>query len=213
MEQSNQRQQDQAADTSHKASITRFDLTCQPNWVSDKDRSAKLALGLAEHLDDLRDQLGERVRQKLGIDLWQAVRDGGQLKLVTETARGTFNTTYATVSGYRLIDPSRKKLAPTLRTAIKALDSIPYFDIASASDAERAKAARLFGKGLDLLREAFEDIEELRRFVSLQTTATIRNWSLQENAPTRGLHSPRRPKYLHWQGSRGGSRDQTEADS
>src|SRR5258706_7509085 len=40
MEQSNQRQPDQAADTSHKASITRFDLTCQPNWVSDKDSTS-----------------------------------------------------------------------------------------------------------------------------------------------------------------------------
>jgi hypothetical protein len=160
-------------------------LTANLHKKADAKRSAELVLGLADHLDDLQDQLGERVRQKLGIDLWQAVRDGGQLKLVTETARGAFNTTYATVSGYRLIDPARKKLAPALRTAIKVLDSIPYFDITSSSDAERAKAARLFGKGLGLLREAFEDIDELRRFVSLQATATIRNWSLQENAPAR----------------------------
>ena len=95
-------------------------LTANLHKKADAKRSAELALGLAEHLDDLQDQLGERVRQKLGIDLWQAVRDGGQLKLVTETARGAFNTTYATVSGYRLIDPARKKLAPALRTAIKS---------------------------------------------------------------------------------------------
>jgi hypothetical protein len=152
---------------------------------SEAKRSAELARDLAEHLDNLQDQLGERVRQKLGIDLWQAVRDAGELKLVTETARGAFNTTYATVSGYRLIDPARKKLAPRLLMAIRALDTIPHFDIPSASDAERSKAARLFGKGLNLLREAFEDIDDLRRFVSLQSTATIRNWSLQDGAPAR----------------------------
>ena len=56
-------------------------------------------LSILPNLDELQLQLGERVRQKLGIDLWQAVRDGGQLKLVTETARGTFNTTYGTVAG------------------------------------------------------------------------------------------------------------------
>src|SRR6202158_5632143 len=47
MEQSNQRQPDQAADTSHKASIPRFDLTCQPNWVSDKDTLRKPVTGIA----------------------------------------------------------------------------------------------------------------------------------------------------------------------
>jgi hypothetical protein len=152
---------------------------------ADAKQSAWLALPFAEHLDDLQDQLGERVRQKLGIDLWQAVRDGGQLKLAAGTGRSAVNTNYATVSGYRLVDPARKKLAPSLRTAIKAFDSIPHFDIPSASDAERSAAARLFSKGLNLLREVLEDIDDLRRFVSVQSTATIRNWSLQDNAPAR----------------------------
>jgi hypothetical protein len=149
----------------------------------DAKRAAWLALPLAEHLDDLQYQLGERVRQMLGIDLWQAVRDGGQLKLAAGTGRSAVNTNYATVSGYRLVDPARKKLTPRLEAALKAFDAIPHFDIPTANDAERSNAARLFGKGLNLLREALEDIDELRRFVSVQSTATIRNWSLQDNAP------------------------------
>jgi hypothetical protein len=72
-----------------------------------------------------------------------------------------------------------------LQTAIKAFDSIPHFDIPSADGAQRSNAARLFSKGLVLLTETFEDIDELRRFVSVQSTATIRNWSLQDNAPAR----------------------------
>jgi hypothetical protein len=148
-------------------------------------QTAWLAMPFAEHLDTLQDLLGERIRQKLGIDLWQAVRDGGQLKLAVGTGRSAVNANYATVSGYRLVDPARKKLAPSLRTAIKAFDAIPHFDIPSASDAERAAAAKLFGKGLSLLREVLGDIDDLRRFVSVLSTATIRNWSLQENAPAR----------------------------
>jgi hypothetical protein len=160
-------------------------LTANLHKKADAKRAAEMAMELAEHLDDLQLQLGERVRQKLGVDLWQAVRDSGQLKLVTETDRGTFNTNYATVAGYRLVDPARKKLVPTLNAAIGTLDSIEYFDISRASDPQRAKAARLFSKGLMLLREVFADIDEVRRFVSVQTTATIRNWSLHENAPAR----------------------------
>lgn len=160
-------------------------LTANLHKKADANRAAEMLLDLAEHLDALQLQLGERVRQKLGIDLWQAVRDGGQLKLVTETARGAFNTIYATVSGYRLVDPARKPIAPTLQTAIKTLNSIGQLDAVSATDAERTRAARLFGRGLALMRESFADVDELRRFVSVETTATIRNWSTEDNAPAR----------------------------
>lgn len=142
-------------------------------------------MALAQHLDDLQEQLGEKVRNVLGVDLWQAVRDGGQLKLETETQQGAFNTVYATVSGYRLIDPARKKLVPALHAAIKAFDAIGYFDVKVATDAERTNAARLFSRGLGIIRETFEDIMEFRQFLSVQTIATIRNWAQQENAPAR----------------------------
>lgn len=160
-------------------------LTANLHKKDEAKRAAETAIPLAQHLDDLQEQLGERVRNVLGVDLWQAVRDGGQLKLATGTERGTFNTIYATVSGYRLIDPARKKLVPALLAAIKAFDAIGYFDVKAANDAERAKAARLFSRGLSILRETFEDIMDFRRFVSIQSTATIRNWAQQENAPGR----------------------------
>jgi hypothetical protein len=79
---------------------------------------------LAEHLDDLQMILGERLRTKLGINLWQHLREGGNLKVATETRQGTFNTTYAFVAGYRLVDPSRKKLVPTLQTALRVFEKI-----------------------------------------------------------------------------------------
>jgi hypothetical protein len=160
-------------------------LTANLHKKAEAKHAAEEAMALAQHLDDLQEQLGEKVRNVLGVDLWQAVRDGGQLKLETETQQGAFNTVYATVSGYRLIDPARKKLVPALHAAIKAFDAIGYFDVKVATDAERTNAARLFSRGLGIIRETFEDIMEFRQFLSVQTTATIRNWAQQENAPAR----------------------------
>jgi hypothetical protein len=147
-------------------------------------REAVLAvMPLAEHLDELQDILGGRVRQKLGIDLWQCLREGGNLKISVESRQGAFSSTYANVAGYRLVDPARKKLVPTLRTIDRTFGAIGYTgDIASWSDTERKTASRLFSRGLTLAREILYDLGDLRRFVSIQSTATIRNWSQQQTA-------------------------------
>ncbi|MGL5168980.1 MAG: hypothetical protein ACRC9K_24125 [Afipia sp.] len=138
---------------------------------------------LAEHLDDLQMILGERLRKLTGVDLWQAVREGGNLKVVVETERGSFNSNYASVAGYRLVDPVRKKLAPMITTALRWFRAIElHANIADATDAERTAAARSFGKGIPLARDLMFDLEDLRKFVSIETTATIRNWSRQRNA-------------------------------
>jgi hypothetical protein len=138
---------------------------------------------LAEHLDDLQMILGERLRVKVGIDLWQHLRDGGNLKVMTETRQGGFNTSYAFVTGYRLVDPARKKLVPTLQTAIRTFEKIGQpASIISGSDREREAASRLFGHGLRLARDMFYELADLRELVSMSSTATIRNWSLQPGA-------------------------------
>jgi hypothetical protein len=149
----------------------------------DARRAIEIAMPLAEHLDDLQMILGERLRIKLGIDLWQHLRDGGNLKVTTETRQGAFNTSYAFVAGYRLVDPARKKLVPTLQTAIRTFDKIGLpAGIISGSDREREAASRLFGHGLRLARDMFFDLADLRELVSISSTATIRNWSIQPGA-------------------------------
>lgn len=141
------------------------------------------ALPVAAHLDDLQLILGERVRQKLKVDLWQAVRESGNLKIAVDTAQGGFSSTYATVAGYRLVDPARKKLVPTIETALKGFRAIPAAaNVIGAGDVERNDAAKKFARSLQLAREILYDVEELRKFVSVPTTATIRNWSKQRNA-------------------------------
>lgn len=138
---------------------------------------------LAEHLDDLQIILGERLRSVLGINLWQHLREGGNLKVSTETRQGSFNTSYAFVAGYRLVDPARKKLAPTLLTAARTLEKIGVpASIISGSDSEREAASRLFSRGLQLIRDTFYDLADVRELVSISSTATIRNWSMQPGA-------------------------------
>lgn len=138
---------------------------------------------LAEHLDELQMIMGERLRKLTGVDLWQAVREGGNLKVVVETERGSFNSNYATVAGYRLVDPARKPLALAIVRALRFFRAIDlHANIADATDAERAAAARNFGKGIPLARDLMFDLADLRKFVSIETTATIRNWSQQPNA-------------------------------
>ena len=74
-------------------------------------------------------------------------------------------------------------LAPTLQTCIRTFEAIGHVgDVAEWSDADREKASRLFSRGLRLARDTLYDLDDLRRLVSIQSTATIRNWSLQPNA-------------------------------
>jgi hypothetical protein len=48
------------------------------------------AIPIAQHLDDLREILGPKLRAVTGIDLWQTLRDG--LKVVTTDTRGVGNS-------------------------------------------------------------------------------------------------------------------------
>jgi hypothetical protein len=158
-------------------------LTANLHKKDDAKRAIEAAMPLAEHLDDLQMILGERLRKKLGIDLWQHLREGGNLKVITESRQGAFNTTYAYVTGYRLVDPARNKLTPTLQTAARTFERIgPPAGVISSSDREREAASRLFGRGLRLVRDVFYDLADLRELVSVASTATIRNWSMQPGA-------------------------------
>ncbi|MBP1299964.1 hypothetical protein [Bradyrhizobium elkanii] len=144
------------------------------------------SLPLARQVDSLQEQLGESLRPAIGIDLWQQLRDGGQLKVVEETARGPIFVPYATVEGYALIDPSRKRTEPSVNTAIRHLKNIDLAsDVADASDTEREAAAKAFQRGMVVGREVLDVIADCRRFVSVLSFATLRNWGNQDNAPAR----------------------------
>ncbi|SPP93040.1 hypothetical protein [Bradyrhizobium vignae] len=144
------------------------------------------SLPLARQVDSLQQQQGDSLRPAIGIDLWQHVRDGGQLKVVEETARGPIFVPYATVEGYTLIDSARKRTEPSVNTVIRHLKGIDLAsDVANASDDQREAAARAFQRGMMVGREVLDVVADCRRFVSVLSLATLRNWGNQDNAPAR----------------------------
>jgi hypothetical protein len=141
------------------------------------------ALPIAEHIDTLQDSFGEDLRRTIGVDMWQQVRDGGRLKVAEETNRGPIFSTYATIEGAALVDPGRKKIAPSLRTAMRALQSIDLpLGIVNTNDQQRELAAKSFSRGMRLAVEALATINECKAFLSVLTLATLRNWGAQEAA-------------------------------
>ena len=139
-------------------------------------------LPMAKHLDELQDIFGEKLRRTWGIDLWQHVREG-RLRVANDS--GTFDD-YGGIEGQSLVDPKRKDFAPSLATALRGLAGITISDdLIDADDDQLKKAARAFGRNVNLARETFSAMTDAKRFVSVLNTATIRNWALQPNAPVR----------------------------
>lgn len=160
-------------------------------------------LGLAAHLDELQKALGSRLDERREIDLWRVLRDGGQLKQIepyTEVVNGRpvqreTHTVYSSVSGYRLIDPKRKKFEPRLRQAIEHLRVVPVtagFDDLDWTEKSKAYAAIIEGK--KLANSALDEMRECRRFVYVETINTIKAWGKLPNAESKiymhldGLH-------------------------
>lgn len=140
------------------------------------------ALPIAGHLDDLQDILGAKLVRTVGIDLWQQVREGS-LNIVSGPSGRQFSTRYATIAGFRLIDPGRQKICPRIENAAKKLDNIEIpNDIQTADDPERDKAARQFSRAMKLAQTAFIDIDDCRQFLTPLNIATIRTWGSRLDA-------------------------------
>lgn len=143
-------------------------------------------LPLAEHLDDLQKTLGVDLNNKRRVDLWGAVRNEGQLQVTTRESvehSKAMLTTYASIEGYRLIDPRREKIANRVRSALAEFDKVSLpANIDAASFAERTVAYRTLQKGKRAAESAIKDIEDCRKFVSPATVATIRTWGARPDA-------------------------------
>ena len=142
------------------------------------------ALPLAAHIDALQESLGEGLRRTIGVDLWQQVRDGGMLKLTQETPQGPVFVPYGRVDGYSLVDPARKRIEPSVKTAIRHFESVDLpLGVVNTNDHQRELAARAFQRGLTVGRDALEAITDCRKLVSTLSLATLRNWGAQPNSP------------------------------
>jgi hypothetical protein len=150
-------------------------------------RAIEAATPLAVHLDELQDILGDKLHRTWKVRLWDHVQTGA-LGLPTFDSDGKPDNgfrVYATIAGSSLIDPARKRFAPRLKTALDLLDFKIPEDIASASTEELGKCVAPFSRSEKICRETFAAMEAARQFVSLLTTATIREWAKQLGSPVR----------------------------
>jgi hypothetical protein len=150
-------------------------------------RAIEAAMPLALHLDELQDILGEKLHRTWKVRLWDHVQTGA-LGLPTFDADGRPDNgfrVYATITGSSLIDPARKSFAPRLRTALDLLDFKIPEDVNAASTEELGKCVAPFSRSERICRETFAAMDAARQFVSLMTTATIRECAKQPGAPVR----------------------------
>lgn len=139
------------------------------------------ALPVVQAVDDLRTDLRKQLPLVLKVNLWKHISDG---KLLLN------NKVFATIAGYKMLDPNEPRLASGLKTAIDTLRNIqPGADhkatIAAMPEADREKTARAIGRSLNRAAEIFREVHDIREFVSTTTIATLRNWGRQEGCPIR----------------------------
>lgn len=164
------------------------------------------ALPIAAALDQARLDVLDRL-QRIKVDLWPHVRRGGTLmvsrretEVTTSQASGhgsreiDVDRVYATLSGFSFFAPDTKSVERRLRTAISTLEAVDFVgpDVAARietlDEADRAKAAKLMARGLQGGRAVLDELAELRRGVSVESTATLRNWSQVPGSPLPGLY-------------------------
>lgn len=159
------------------------------------------AMPLATAVDDFRSDLILRLERTLEIDLWREIRHG-KLRVRTQR-REAFRRTdgsegfrnvddfrdYASIDGHDLLNPKTKRFTPRLQTVESHLEALLSYESPEGhdepSDRSRRDAAKRFGNCSSGLRKLFGELEDIRRFGSVTTAATLRNWGAREDSPFR----------------------------
>lgn len=163
-------------------------------------RTLEHALPTVEAVDALRKALRHGLPVALRKDLWPYIKDGvlRTVKKKTETYETEdgkkekrvieTNVDYATIDGYRMLDPNEPELTTGLKNIIQGLRSIepghdPKSTIAAMPEEERTRVARMLGRSLNRAKEIFKEVDDIRPFVSVITIATLRNWGKHKDCP------------------------------
>lgn len=153
----------------------------------------KAALPVAEAVQVLSKSLRRTFEEKLNLPIWSYVQHG-TLPVWEEFSEvrsdGSIKTlsgskTYAKAQGFRLLQPNLKQFAFRVeqvmfgfRTAFETDDWESF--VASLSDEERHKLAKLVNRSVATGRELLAELRELQRFVSPLNVATLRTWGRHE---------------------------------
>lgn len=155
-------------------------------------------------IDTVRRILSERIHHYVGGRLWEQVRNGGDLR-VEVTRREIFrrpdNTedertvrdfrVYSTIRGFEMLNPQRRNLESRARTTLNGLLALNVpvapADVPAYLQTMDARARRrlvtVMRRAVETARELTAEAEDLRRFVSVETVATLNGWSRAEGSP------------------------------
>ena len=157
------------------------------------------AIPVATAIDVFRADLRAKLEKTLQLKLWPHMRDG-QLRVqvrrreVRKHRDGSEQIyevddfeTFAHLDGYDLLNPRLQRFLPRLNTISERLSEILFDDpeaaIATLADDERQKIAKTLGYNLDRIRNTFNEMDAVRRFVSPATVATLRRWGAHDGSP------------------------------
>jgi hypothetical protein len=143
------------------------------------------SIPIARAVDRLRSDLNSGDIGKFVKGLWRHVRDG---ELHVNEAGGAMRR-YSVIEGHEILSPAKgQSVADRLRAAYAALrgldigpDTKAYVEGLDAAEARRA--ANIITGSIKAVKEAFAEIEDLRKFTSAQTVATLRAWGAEPRCP------------------------------
>lgn len=176
------------------------------NMVAPALAGLREAITIAAALDEARSVVLNRL-QLIKVDLWRHIQREGILVVSRRETEVTVSRTsghgsreidvdrvYATLIGYQFYNPDGKSVVRRLQAAISALEAVDFVgpdvdsQIKSLSDIDRAKTAKLMTRGFQNGRSILDEISVLRRGISVESTATLRNWSQEPGSPLQGLY-------------------------
>jgi hypothetical protein len=162
------------------------------------------AHSVAQHLDEVQSFFASAERRTTIVpDLWQHIRNDGQLHVIDrelivdrrpsrdddddeEDRYRMVDRVASRIAGYRLIDPLRRPLAPRLDSARRRLADIDIPDL--DQDLDPVRLGKLESGVQRAVRDGQEAIDELNdvvRFLSPVSLASIRTWGNDRLAPLR----------------------------
>jgi hypothetical protein len=100
---------------------------------------------------------------------------------------------YAQVSGYMLLQPTFRKIAPrvdTLKDKCEWLQQHYQREVNSLDDSERQTLSKKLSNAYTTLKDLYLHVEETREFLKPQNISTLRAWGARPNCPMR-LHIER----------------------
>jgi hypothetical protein len=176
-------------------------LLAHLHLLHDAIRATVRAVEIGEAVDGIRTSLRTKISGALEIpNFWQHVRTG--ILMVSQRRQETVElddgtkftrdkneiVPYGALPGHRMLEPGADELARELRNALAAFRAIEEFGGARINpstllDKERRQVARVFERGLKTAARAFDEIEEVRKFISPLGIGALAGWGKHPGAP------------------------------